>query len=229
MMLISIIQVFNISIIWIFNISIIYIFKVVIRTVTSNFNELVNNFWQQAKPKNLFCNCTFALYAVSCTQSVLDKHKTVKKLQKYMGRPDLWQMRARGEVWAPIHRGPKPGPVSDHHVYISLFCHILSPPDDTLFVRDIISIVLRCPRDLPIHELWGCWFCPGHMLNGDLGGVGWDPFSPSQSTPQLSKGSHRFILEQVFAGTLSELYPPLCITGNQQLTWDWCLRTEHGA
>ena len=63
----------------------------------------------------------------------------------------------------------------------------------------------------------------------DLGGVGWDPFSPSQSTPQLSKGSHRFILEQLFAGTLSELYPPLCITGNQQLTWDWCLRTEHGA
>ena len=124
---------------------------------------------------------------------------------------------------------PKPGSVSDHHVYISLFCHILSPPDDTLFVRDIISIVLRCPRDLLIHELWGCWFCPGHMLNGDLGGVGWDPFSPSQSTPQLSKGSHRFILEQVFAGTLSELYPPLCITGNQQLTWDWCLRTEHGA
>ena len=43
MMLISIIQVFNISIIGIFNISIIYIFKVfnIIRTVTFNFNELV--------------------------------------------------------------------------------------------------------------------------------------------------------------------------------------------
>ena len=173
-----------------------------------------------------FCPLRCIMRSISSILKHWINTKTAKNLHR-MARPELWQIR--GEVWAPIHRGPKPGPVSDHHVYISLFCHILSPPDDTLFVRDIISIVLRCPRDLPIHELWGCWFCPGHTLNGDLGGVGWDPFSPSQSTPQLSKGSHRFILEQVFAGTLSELYPPLCITGNQQLTWDWCLRTEHGA
>ena len=64
-MLIIIIQLFDISIIWIFNISIIYIFKVVnnIRTVTFNFNELV--VFDSKQSLNLFCNCTFALYAVS--------------------------------------------------------------------------------------------------------------------------------------------------------------------
>ena len=148
-----------------------------------------------------------------------------------MGRPDLWQMRARGEVWAQIHRGLKSGPVSDHHVYISLFCHILSPPDDTLFVRDIISIVLRCPRDLPIHELWGCWFCPGHMLNGDLGGVG--PFQPvTVDTPAFQRKSPFYSRATFCWNTLrvvpSPLYhrQPAIDMRLVPKNWTWCLRTE---
>ena len=112
---------------------------------------------------------------------------------------------------------------SDPHVY-PLFV-TFSLLADRWFVTGLeiwSAVNLGLSICLLMHELWGCWFCQAPLLNG---WVGWDPFSLSHSTPPLSKGSHRFILGQLFAMTLWKLYPCLCITPNQQLTRSRGLRT----